>query len=111
MANQSDAAQHIEARLRVAGKNVEVWRPMTGAIDRTAAFSTGARMADRSGNRQPGIEPAAYTEQFGYTVVPLDLAERESVFVVSARCGGFALALCDGGRTRRGWRRSKARGP
>ncbi len=39
-------------------------------------------MPDRSGNRQPGIEPAAYVEQAGFTTVSLDLAERESVFVV-----------------------------
>lgn len=41
-----------------------------------------SRMADRSGNRQPGIEPAAYINQPGFTNVSLDLAERESVFVV-----------------------------
>jgi hypothetical protein len=39
-------------------------------------------MPDRSGNRQPGIEPAAYVDQPGFTTVSLDLAERESVFVV-----------------------------
>ncbi len=44
-------------------------------------------MPDRSGNRQPGIEPAAYVEQPGFTTVSLDLAERESVFVViRTRC-------------------------
>jgi hypothetical protein len=40
-----------------------------------------SRMADRSGNRQPGIEPAAYIDQSGFTI-SLDLAEREAVFVV-----------------------------
>jgi hypothetical protein len=49
---------------------------------RDAAYVSGARMEDRSVNRQPGIEPAAYTVQAGFTTVPLDLAERESVFVV-----------------------------
>jgi hypothetical protein len=39
-------------------------------------------MPDRSGNRQPGIEPAAYVDQSGFNTVSLDLAERESVFVV-----------------------------
>ena len=39
-------------------------------------------MPDRSGNRQPGIEPAAYVDEPGFTTVSLDLAERESVFVV-----------------------------
>ncbi len=43
---------------------------------------TVAHLDDRSGNRQPGIEPAAYISQPGFTTLPLDLAERESVFVV-----------------------------
>jgi hypothetical protein len=47
-----------------------------------AAYTTVARLQDRSGNKQPGIEPALYTTPAGFTVVPLDLAERESVFVV-----------------------------
>ncbi len=47
------------------------------------AYTTAVRMPDRSGNKQPGIEPALYTmPQSGFTEVPLDLAERESVFVV-----------------------------
>jgi len=48
----------------------------------TAGYSTVASIEDRSGNRQPGLEPAAYTTASGFTTVPLDLAERESVFVV-----------------------------
>ncbi len=79
---ESDSPVHLDTRFRVAGKDVQIWRPMNGAIDNAAAYSTAARLADRSGNRQPGIEPAAYTAQSGFTVVPLDLAERESVFVV-----------------------------
>lgn len=79
--NQADAPQHIDVRLRADGKSVEVWRPMDGAVDEVAAVS-GAWMPDRSGNRQPGIEPAAYVEEPGFTTVTLDLAERESVFVV-----------------------------
>jgi hypothetical protein len=53
-----------------------------GKPGNVAGYTMGARMPDRSGNRQPGIEPALYTEQAGFTVVPLDLAERESVFVI-----------------------------
>jgi hypothetical protein len=46
------------------------------------AYSAGALMDQRTGNRQPEIQPAAFSRQGGFTVVPLDLAERESVFVV-----------------------------
>jgi len=53
-----------------------------GSPGQAAGYTTVARMADRSGNKQPGIEPALYTTPAGFTVVPLDLAERESVFVV-----------------------------
>jgi hypothetical protein len=94
LVNQADAPQHIEARFRATGKSVEVWRPMTGEI-RTGEIRTGeigsiatednaagALLDDRSGNRQPGLEPAAYTLQSGFTTIALDLAERESVFVV-----------------------------
>jgi hypothetical protein len=86
VANQTDAPQHIDARFRVAGKNVEIWRPMTGDISAEVAgemdaFSASA-FEDRSGNRHPAIEPAAYIEASGFTTAPLDLAERESVFVV-----------------------------
>ena len=35
-----------------------------------------------SGNRQPGLQPATYTQESGFTTVQLDLAARESVFVV-----------------------------
>ena len=82
VANQADAPVHLDARFRVSGKEVEVWRPMDGAESDTSAYASGARMPDRSGNKQPGIEPALYTNEGGFTVVPLDLAERESVFVV-----------------------------
>ena len=87
VANQADGPVHLDARFRVSGKDVSVWRPMDGAVSNdsprnSVGYVSGARMADRSGNRQPGIQPAAYTTQPGFTVVPLDLAERESVFVV-----------------------------
>lgn len=87
VANQADAPEHIEARFRVTGKDVQIWRPMNGAMtdDKagdTAGYSAVAYVPNRTGNRQPGIQPAAYTSASGFTVVPLDLAERESVFVV-----------------------------
>jgi hypothetical protein len=87
--NQADVPEHMDLRLRATGKDVEIWRPMDGTIhesggDEVAGNAAGAatRMPDRSGNRQPGMEPATYVEQTGFTTVSLDLAERESVFVV-----------------------------
>jgi len=85
--NQTDAPVHIDGRFRVDGTDVQVWRPMDGAMTddkpgETAGYTTVAGILDRSGNRQPGIEPAAYITGSGFTVVSLDLAERESVFVV-----------------------------
>jgi hypothetical protein len=87
VANQADAPVHLDARFRVSGKDVQVWRPMDGEMTdgkpgNVAGYMMGARMPDRSGNRQPGLQPALYTAQAGFTEVPLDLAERESVFVV-----------------------------
>jgi hypothetical protein len=85
VANQTDVAAHIDARFRVSGKDVEIWRPMTGEMSsgRAVGYSTDARIDQRTGNRQPGIQPALYaTQATGFTTVPLDLAERESVFVV-----------------------------
>ncbi|HZY73875.1 MAG TPA: glycosyl hydrolase, partial [Edaphobacter sp.] len=87
VANQADAPEHIEARFRVTGKDVQIWRPMNGAMTddkpgNTTGYSTAASLPNRTGNRQPGLQPAAYTSASGFTTVPLDLAERESVFVV-----------------------------
>jgi hypothetical protein len=87
VANQSDIPQNIEARFRVAGKDVQIWRPMDRTItgnkpDNEAAYTSVARIEERTGNRQPGLQPAAYVAQYGFTTVPLHLAERESVFVV-----------------------------
>ena len=62
VANRSDRPQDIEARFRVNGKDAELWHADTGAI-----------------------EPADYIIADGRTVVPLHLAERESVFVVFRR--------------------------
>jgi hypothetical protein len=47
-----------------------------------AAYTSVAYLEERTGNRQPGLQPAAYAVQSGFTTVPLHLAERESVFVV-----------------------------
>jgi hypothetical protein len=59
LANGADHAQDIEARFRVNGKEAEIWHSDTGAV-----------------------EPADYSIANGRTVVPLHLAQRESVFVV-----------------------------
>jgi hypothetical protein len=80
--NQADAPQHIDARFRVTGKQAEIWRPMTGEVSAADPSSGATEVPDRSGNREPGIEPAAYVEQAGFTTVSLNLAERESAFVV-----------------------------
>jgi hypothetical protein len=87
VANQSDAPQNIEARFRVAGKDVQIWRPMDGTMTGNesgngAAYTSFTRIEERTGNRQPGLQPAAYIAQSGFTTVPLHLAERESVFLV-----------------------------
>ena len=59
VANRTDQRQSIQARFRVHGKAPELWHPDTGAV-----------------------EPADYSMAADRTTVPLDLAERESVFVV-----------------------------
>lgn len=62
VANLTDRAQAIDARFRVNGKEAEIWYPDTGAIQR-----------------------ASYTQIEDRTTVPLQLAEREAVFVVFRR--------------------------
>jgi hypothetical protein len=62
VANLTDRPQEIRARFRVEGKEAELWHPDTGEI-----------------------EPAAYSISGKRTAVPLDLRERESVFVVFRR--------------------------
>jgi hypothetical protein len=81
VANQAETPQHIEAHFHVTGKDVQIWRPMDGSTI-NVAYTTGASTDQRTGNRQPGLQPAIYAAEAGFTVVPLDLAERESVFVV-----------------------------
>jgi hypothetical protein len=87
VANQADVPVHLDARFRVSGKDVQIWRPMDGEMTgdkpgNSAVYTTVARIDQRTGNRQPGIQPALYATESGFTVVPLDLTERESVFVV-----------------------------
>ena len=79
--NQADTPAHIYARFRVVSKDVQVWRPMDGDA-RPASYTTTAFVDQRTGNRQPRIQPAQYAPEKGFTTVPLDLAARESVFVV-----------------------------
>jgi hypothetical protein len=62
IANRTDRSQEIYARFRVDGKEAELWRPDTGAI-----------------------EPVGYSIAGGRTTVPLQLDPRESVFVVFRR--------------------------
>jgi hypothetical protein len=59
VANRTDAAQDIQARFRVNGRQAELWHTDTGAI-----------------------EPAGYSIADNRTVVPMHLDPRESVFVV-----------------------------
>ena len=87
VANQDDKPVHIDARFRVAGKDVFVWKPMDGSMTtdsprHSTAYTTTALIDQRTGNRQPGLQPALYAQETAYTTVPLDLSERESVFVV-----------------------------
>ena len=67
VANTTDRAQDFDARFRVAGKEAELWHPDTGAI-----------------------EPTDYATTSDRTVVPMRLAERESVFVVFRRTASAA---------------------
>jgi hypothetical protein len=59
VANRNDRPQQIAARFRVDGQEAEVWHPDSGLV-----------------------EPASYSIADGRTTVPLNLQERESVFVV-----------------------------
>lgn len=62
VANLTDAAQGIQARFRVRGKEAELWHPDSG-----------------------DIEPASYSIAENRTTVPLHLSPRESVFVAFRR--------------------------
>jgi hypothetical protein len=81
IANQTDEPAHLDARFRVAGRYAELWRPLTG--ERTWLYKVdGALVEDRSGNRQPGYQPANYVREAQLTTTSFDLEARESVFVV-----------------------------
>ena len=66
-------------------------------VGRPCGYKTVALIDQRTGNRQPGLQPALYSAESGFTTVPLDLAERESVFVVFRNAGGCSDARCDAG--------------
>lgn len=91
VANQTDAPTHMDARFRVAGRTAELWRPLTGQRTRLAAAGT-TLVEDRSGNKQPGTQPAAYVAANGLTTAAFDLEAREAVFVVFPRQAENALA-------------------
>lgn len=57
--NGSDSAQDVQVRFKVGGKDVQLWNPATGEV-----------------------KPAGYVISGGHTTVPLQLGERETVFVV-----------------------------
>ncbi|MBD0284872.1 MAG: glycoside hydrolase [Flavisolibacter sp.] len=59
LVNSTDRPEDVKARFRVSGKDVELWNPATGQI-----------------------KLAGYTITGNYTTVPLQLKEREAVFVV-----------------------------
>jgi hypothetical protein len=62
VANQTDNQLEFESRVRVTGREAELWHPDTGEI-----------------------EPASYSFEQGRTRVPLHLEPRESIFVVFRR--------------------------
>lgn len=70
ISNGSDQAQNIDVQFRVSGKKPEIWNPDDGTI-----------------------ESVSYRMSGDVTTVPLDLSERESVFVV------FSGSTSDSART------------
>ncbi|WP_395396011.1 glycosyl hydrolase (plasmid) [Novosphingobium sp. BL-8A] len=87
VSNRKDREEHLEARFRVSGKVPEVWRATTGKS-----------------------EPVSYRIDGEHTIVPLDLASEDAVFVVfrkpaqanSAKVSSPALHVAD--QLDRGWR-------
>lgn len=79
--NESDLPRHVTVRVRATGNNVQIWRPMDGSATGAIA-STGALIENLTGNRQPGLQPATYQQASAFTTVQLDLAARESVFIL-----------------------------
>jgi len=91
IANQTDEPAQLDARFRVAGRTAELWRPLTGARTRLTVTET-ALVEDRSGNKQPGLEPAAYVAANGLSTIALNLEAREAVFVVFPKTADAQLA-------------------
>ena len=79
--NQSDQSTHLAVRLRATGSNVQIWRPIDGSTVAASATADGL-LENYSGNRQPGLQPATYTSEPRFTTVQVDLAPRESAFIV-----------------------------
>jgi hypothetical protein len=70
VANHTDSSRQFDARFRVNGKEAELWHPDTGRI-----------------------EPAGYTIDNDLTTVQLNLAPRESVFVVFRKAASSPLRM------------------
>ena len=81
LVNQSDLPRHLSVRLRAYASNVQILRPMDGSVT-AATANDGAPLQILTGNRQPGIQPATYVQDLNFTRVQLDLAARESVFIL-----------------------------
>ncbi len=81
LVNESDLPHHLTVKVRASGKNVEILRPMDGSPT-AATARAGALLENLKGNRQPGLQPAIYEADTGFTTVQLDLAARESVFIL-----------------------------
>src|SRR5579875_970786 len=79
--NQSDLPRHLRVRVRATGSNVQIWRPMDGS-GTPAMADAGAAVQNLSGNRQPNLQPATYVQNANFTTVQLDLAARETVFIL-----------------------------
>ncbi len=94
VANQADSPVHLQLRLRTTASAVSIYRPMDGSIANLSAenYSETALLDQRTGNRQPGLEPALYVPQPGFTVIPINLAERETVFIVLHHPASIASA-------------------
>jgi hypothetical protein len=82
VANQADGPVHVNARFRATGQRIELWRPMDGSRSVIQPSSNQPLVDQRTGNREPDLEPALYAPEQGTTQLSLDLAERESIFVV-----------------------------
>jgi hypothetical protein len=82
--NQADNPIDLNARLRAVGDSVELWKPMDDSVE-SISLKKVTDIDLRTGNRQPGLQPAAYAQMPGFTTVKLNLAAREAVFVLVCR--------------------------